>query len=312
METVVILVKQLVMMAILLGVGILIYRIGLISAKTSRQLSDLVLYVINPFLCLSVFNMPYDPSVLTKILIAFMLGLLAHLLFFVISFVFRIRKTDELTAVRQMGTVFGNSSFMGTPIAVNLLGSVGGVYNNMYNVAFQIWIWSFKGLILDKKEGARESVFAGIIRIIRKPAILAIIAGLIMYAFRLSFPDVIQITVDTIGSANTPLAMIVAGAFIAQSDALRAFGKIRIWILVLVRNIVAPLCLIPLLMVLTDDRTLALAILVSGATPLASMVMFFNAGHEKRREFATEVYAVSTVMSVVTMPVIIMIAQTVL
>lgn len=49
--------NQVLVMTLLIGVGILLYKIRLISRQTNLQLTNLVQYVVNPLLVLSSFSM---------------------------------------------------------------------------------------------------------------------------------------------------------------------------------------------------------------------------------------------------------------
>lgn len=63
--------NQLVKMLIILIVGIVCVRIGLVSKEGSKTISNLLLMLVNPILIIMVYQTDYDPILVKGLLFSF-------------------------------------------------------------------------------------------------------------------------------------------------------------------------------------------------------------------------------------------------
>jgi predicted permease len=108
---------------------------------------------------------------------------------------------------------------------------------------------------------------------------------------------------------NTPLAMIVIGARVAQLDLRTVFTDVWIWPGTLLKNILLPLVSIFILHLAGVSGVLMLACLVPIACPVAGNTVLFPDLYDIDTKFASRLICVSTLFSVVTIPLLVYIVS---
>lgn len=297
--------NQVLVMSLLIGVGFLLYKIRLISRETNLQLTNLVQYVVNPLLVLSSFRMEYSREYVRNFIIGLLAASLFHLLAVFVSHLARYRCDAQLLPVERFGIIFTNSGFMAAPIMLSLYGNPGLFYNNTCVIAFQLFVWTF-GISL-MSDGRKRS-FLMKLRLFVNPMIICVFLGLGMYLLRLSFPDPIQKSVEFIAGMNTPLAMLVSGAYLAQGNLFSLFRKPRVLWISCIRMILFPLLVIFMLLPLHLDQTLSFSLVIAMSVPMASSVIFFSKNSEIRTEHASDLFTLSTILGLITIPCMVSLA----
>ena len=117
---------------------------------------------------------------------------------------------------------------------------------------------------------------------------------------------------ELISALNTPLAMIVVGGYIAQVK-LRAFvSDLAVYKMAVLRLVVAPLLYLALVWLLRPDETLLMSTVIQAATPVAANCVLFAVQYDSDAELASKSVAVSTALSVVTIPLLTVLVQALL
>ena len=112
-------------------------------------------------------------------------------------------------------------------------------------------------------------------------------------------------TARAIGAVNTPLAMMIIGASLAHSDILAAVSNPRLYRVSLLRLILIPLLMMGLVSVLPIDRMLAGICVIVSAMPIASNCGMLCDVYTPQDMTASHAIIISTLMSAVTLPVIV-------
>ena len=103
---------------------------------------------------------------------------------------------------------------MGFPLIEALFGAEGLLYASIFNTFFNILIWTAGTALL--APGSQEKHSLG--QLLKKPALLAVVLGLILYLGQVPVPDLISTPLSLLGGMNTPLSMLITGIIIATSD----------------------------------------------------------------------------------------------
>lgn len=300
--------KQVLVMFLLLLTGYVLYKKKIVNDDGKRQITNIVLYVVTPCLIISTYQMDYDNETAKNILLGLIMSAAGIILSIIVANIVRIRAKKEALATERFAMTFSNCGFMGIPLINAVFAEIGVLYCTTYVTMFNIFCWTYGVMLMDSKKEKRKKSFAEKIKPLCTTTIFAIIIGLVMYFCKIKLPNTVNTTVDYIASMNTPLAMIVSGIYIAQSDIFAAFKKIRVYFLSFVKCMVIPLlymlCIIPLPL----DYTLRMSILICMSCPTAANTMLFAnrfGGDEKQ---ASYVFTLTTLASVVTIPLVVFIA----
>lgn len=310
MEYSLILMNQIFIMFLLIGVGILLYRCGLVDAAGNTQLTNLLLYVIMPCLILNTYQMEYDPVEAKNLLFGFFISLISIVAAIFISLFARIKAKKEILPTEQFSIIFTNCGFMAIPLMDALFGQLGVFYCNAYLTVFNFVVWTY-GVILMKPRDGRKTGLAAKLKLFLTPTMVSIFAGLLLYFCQIRFSYPVGKAIGFLASMNTPLAMLVSGIYIAQSNLFAALRKPRIYYIAFLKCLAVPAVVLVLFLFLPIDETLRLTILIAAACPAASNGMLFANQFGRDVNNASHLFAVTTIFSILSLPLVILAAQTI-
>ena len=119
-------------------------------------------------------------------------------------------------------------------------------------------------------------------------------------------------TLGYVADMNTPLAMMVAGFSVAQADIGKMCRTLRLYYTSALKLLVFPLCTVLLLLLFRLPSDVAMTTLIAAACPTATTCTMMAIRYEQNYTYASEIFAMSTVLSVVTIPLLVLIAESVL
>lgn len=310
MEYAKILVNQVTIMFLLIMVGFLLYKIKVISDHTNQQLTNIVLYVVIPAMILDTYQMDYDKTEARNMLLGFALSFVSIVIGILISYILKIKSKKESLATERFCVIFTNCGFMAIPLISAIFGKLGVFYCNTYLTVFNILIWTY-GVVLmkNKKDNKEKRTFREMIKPFITPTMICIVLGLSMYFMGIKFPSPVAKATEYIASMNTPLAMIVSGVYIAQSDLLSAISKLRVYYIAILKSFVVPFVVLLVFAFIPVDNILRVTILISAACPTATICMLFASKFDGDVERASNVFTICTLLSMISLPLVILIAQ---
>ena len=144
------------------------------------------------------------------------------------------------------------------------------------------------------------------------PAILSIVIGIILFLFQLRLPQFIENPLEMIASMNTPLGMIVAGANLAQGNILKSLKNKRLYYLSFIKLIVYPLAGLVVLWLLPLEFEVAFTVFIALACPAGASVIMFAQRYDRDAYYASEIFVITTLLSAVTIPLLSVVAVSLL
>lgn len=300
--------KQIIIMFILMGIGFLCRKINLLHEETNKELTHILLYIVSPCIILNSLFQRSTPKLLQQFfyaLIATTLVFTASIILSKLIFAIPKLKRDPQKKIMKFASIYSNGGFMGIPLVQAMMGVSGTFFSVPYLVVYNIFLWSH-GVSIFKKE--KQDVIEQIRTIILNPNIIATIIGLIIFIAKIPMPDIVTTPIKDIVGVNTPLSMIVIGANLGDIS-LNMVKSVKIWFTCLLRNIVFPLVMIVMLSLLpglSENAYMAIAIMI--ACPIPGLIVMLSLINNQPLEFPTQSLCLSTILSVITLPMMIMIA----
>lgn len=299
METVSLAANQIFTMFIIIMLAVVCYKTKLVDQDGSKVLSNILMYLINPCIIFCSYQKEFEPRLVKGLLISFVLAVVAHLLAMLLAQIFiRGQKVDIIN--ERMAVIYSNCSFLAIPLVNRIYGLEGVFYLTAYITIFSLLIWTHGVIFMGGRECRKE-----VVKAILSPAILTIFAGLICYFARIEVPRIIMEPLEAIGAMNTPVAMIIAGICIAQVDVRKTLFKWRIYLVCFLKLLLVPVCLILLIKPFLGAGMVSGVSVVAAASPVATMCMIFAIRFKKDSQYASELFAVSTLLSLGTIPLVL-------
>ena len=194
---------------------------------------------------------------------------------------------------------YSNSGFIGIPLISGVLGDKGVFYMTAYVTVFNVLFWTH-GVWLMGDRGRLQDVWKNLFT----PTIVAVVFGLIFFIFQIRLPTPLSEPVQMIGSMNTPLAMIIAGANLAQGDVRKSLKNIRLYWISFLKLVLSPLIGLGILFFMRVDFTVAFTVFIAMACPAGAMTIMFAERYGKDVFYATEGFMITTVLSAATIPLL--------
>ena len=205
--------QQVAELFILMGLGALGAKTGLLRPEGKQTLSNLLVNLVVPAMIINSYRMDFSPEILRNLLAAFALSILSSLLGLVITLLFTARSKDSRTPIFRFACVFSNAGYMGLPLISALFGSEGLLYASAYFTIFNLLLWTLGYSMVSGSSDPKAVVKS----LAHTPAIYAVLVGLVIYLLQIPIPALLAQPISLLGAMNTPLSMFITGMMIAES-----------------------------------------------------------------------------------------------
>ena len=200
----------------------------------------------------------------------------------------------------QFALIFNNATFLGYPIIANTFKEQGIIPYCGFIIAFNIALFSY-GVYLFKRKVDKE-LFTGIVK---NPNIIAVVLGVIVFMAGIKLPTFINDAVGYVGNATTGLSVICIGYMLSRADFKAILKKWRIMATALIQLVVGPLATWGLLTFLRFPVEVITVCTLIQALPTATSLGLFAAKYGGNEIESSELVAVSTLLSIATMPIMV-------
>lgn len=295
--------QQVVVLFLLIAVGFILAKKNIITDNGAKVCSDIALFVATPCVIIRSFCREVSGDLVIGLLLAIGTSFLIHGIGIAVAHLC-FRKKDDRHRVYRMAVVFSNAGFMALPLQQAILGDDGVLYGAAYVAVFNITLWSYGQILMDKNT---KTISVG--KVLINPGTLGLIGGLLVLLSGVQLPTVLSAPINHLANLNTPLPMLFIGYYLSKVDFKKALRRVEYFGVSAVRLIVVP-CLSAAILYLCGASTVFLTSMVIAATaPVAASVPMFATRYERDTESAVSLVALSTVLSLITMPILIALIQ---
>lgn len=301
--------EQVAILYVLVAIGAIADKVGIYTEKIAKSCTDLLFYIITPAVIIQSFcTLEYNPETVKGLFTAIACGFVLHIVSAAISsLVFNKCNMDE-GCIYKYSCAYGNCGYMALPLAGAVLGEEGVFYCSAVIISFQIFSFTH-GIYTINKGG--EKVKFDFKKLILNPGVISVIIGLPLFLLSVKLPNIIASPMNYIASLNTPVAMLIFGTYIANTNFKTIFKNWRIFAVALVKLIILPLILLAAFRLVGISGTLLVALSISAGAPTANNTVMFAAKYDRNTGLASQTVAVVSFISIITLPVMIALAQAV-
>ena len=304
MELVTILIRQVSMMFIMMAIGYFLYKKQMVSNQGAKDIGKILLNLVVPIIVISNFCIERNSENTKALIDSTIVTIICMAIATIISaLVFHSRNSiDEFSAT------FSNAGFIGIPLIQSSIGDRGVFYVSIMIVLVGLlqWTYGVYAITNDKK-------YINASKLISNPMTISVIIGIILYALNIKLPAMANSLMSSFSALNTPLAMVVCGVYLAQSDLLSALKNKEVYFVTLMRNVVIPLITLLILKIVNvGNLQINLAILMASACPVGLNVSVFAQQYNKDYQRGVENVCVSTIFSIISIPLVVYLATIVL
>lgn len=200
-----------------------------------------------------------------------------------------------------LGT-FGNVAFMCYPLVQALYGDDGVFYAVFYAMANDALLWTAGVASVSGEKGTKS------LRHLVNPCTVTFAAAVVMLIFKIKLPQAAGEVCSSVGAATTPLSMMFIGAALSGISFKGALKKPQIYVLTVVKMIVAPVLV--MLALKATENVLPLsdvaraALVLQAAMPCQTIFAVIASEYKLDTSYASEIIFITTAFSAVSLPII--------
>ncbi|MDD6311047.1 MAG: AEC family transporter [Firmicutes bacterium] len=300
--------------------GFILGKMKLLNDTHTEGMSGLLTNVTYPCMVIAAMQMEYSSQVMRNsiyvVIIFLAVGLIAMGVSKGVAKTLRLGSDKSGTMAFMM--VFGNTGFMGLPVINGLYGQQGVFYAAICDSSIGILMFTL-GIMLIKQAASGDSRMSAsdVIKGFANPCFISVIIGFAFYAGQASIPEIIAEPLGMIGSATSPLAMIVVGVHLSKCKFKDIFADKLGWVAAVLKLFITPLIALVILKIIfmvsggmdSSQFLFAAAIVLESAMPCAMFTVILSEQYRADTSLATHGVMLSTILSAVTIPIVAMILQ---
>ena len=202
-----ILLQQTIIMFLLMMLGLLLSRRGMITEQGSRDLSNVLLYAVIPCVILRSYMSEFSMDKLRAMGISAVIAVIA----FIASIGVAYLTCGTRHRIENFAVAFGNAGFIGIPLVTAVFGAEAAFYVVSYSTLVNLLQWTYGIVIIS---GKKETINLKMVFV--NPVFISMVIGLILFVTQPTLPSVVTGTISYIADANTALAMIILGFYLSK------------------------------------------------------------------------------------------------
>ncbi len=292
---------------LMIAFGFVLTKMGLISEEMKKYLSSFLMKAVLPMNILSSAGQAFSAENGKGMLEVLLISAIYYLVtLFVFGWLAKKKLSKDDASLFINLSVFANVGFIGFPLLGEMLGDVGTLYTVAYNMTYQIFFFTY-GLYLLKN----EEKFS--IKGIFKNTILYFSLGsIILYFSQIRFPDTVQSAISSVGSMMIPISMIIIGYEIGVMQFSRLYKDKMAYMVSFLRLIAAPTVMLFAMKFLGIQHDVAIAATILTALPSGSLTVIAAEENGLETSSAACAIAQSTILMILTLPILTMAAEVIL
>lgn len=306
----ILLMEQIIQLFLMIFMGYLIVKVGLVKDEDSKVLSKIILYLIIPCVIINAFQVDYTMDTAKGLLLALAASVMTQVLLLIIISI--AGKLLHLNEVEIASVYYSNSGNLIVPIVTFILGQDWVLYGCVFMSVQLIFLWTHC-----KKIISRESSYDWK-KIVLNINMISIFIGVVLFFAKIHLPEIINNTLGSVGSMIGPASMIVTGMLFAGMNLKQIFADKRVYFVSFLRLIAVPLLALVMIkishlaMFSADGTKIMLIVFLAIITPSASTITQMCQVYGNDSRYASAINVMTTLFSIITMPLMVMLFEAVI
>lgn len=302
MDTFLVLLQRMIVLVLISSLGFFAQRRGILDENGQTVGREILLKLAVPFAILSSLPAEGNPLLRQHIPMLFGIAIASLLVFFLaahlVCHLCHCDRSERAGVI--MSLMFGNTLFVGLPLAEVAFGSEGVFFLAVFNIVGTVVCWTY-GVSVCQPEGKID-----LKKLFFNPAAIASVVLLILVCLEVRLPVFLTDTFSIMGKMSTPLSMLLVGAMLANMKFREVFAQPLGYLVSVLRLLVIPYLFFFFMRLLNVPNELIRVAVVCIAIPAGSLnPNIVRAGGLDPAPINSMV-VISTLLSIVTIPVSIL------
>jgi len=299
---------------ICLAIGFMLRRFHMEPENTSTVLSKLEFYVLMPAVTLSAFIKNCDMQSIAENSSLILYGAVTTVATFAIGRIFGrfYSKDRNERKIYSYSMTCANYGYIGTPLVQSIMGSHGLYVYSLYQLPLNMLVngYLIPSLIPEGKASTNGKWWRSMVN----PPTIALAVGLVLglTGWGKLLPGFVINTADTLGNCMGPIAMILSGFVIGNFDVSELLKNKKVYLVSFLRLTILPAALVGLVWALGGDKNTCLLTMITFASALGLNTVVVPAAYGGDTRLGASMAVISSVGSLVTIPLLYSILNTIL
>ena len=276
MQISILLAEQIVELFLMILMGYVIVKLGLVTDDDSKILSKIVLYIVIPCVMINAFQIDYTPDKIQGMLLALVASVVLQVLLL---------------------------------IAVWMMGKEWVVFGCVFMAVQLIFMWTHGKYIISSGDRIDWR------KIVLNINMIAIFIGAVLFLLKIHLPEIVDGTLRAVGSKIGPVSMIVTGMLIAGMNLRDIFTNRRVYVVTFLRLLLVPVLALIILKISglvtwhPQGEKILLVTFRAVITPSASTITQMCQVYGGNSKYSSAINVMTTLLAIVTMPVMVLLYQ---
>ena len=271
----ILLMKQIAQLFLMIFMGYLIVKTGIVEDTDSKVLSKIILYLVIPCVIINAFQVDYTSDTVRGLLLAFIASVLTQIILLIVVSV--LGKLFHLNEVEIASIYYSNSGNLIVPIVTFILGKEWVLYGCVFMSVQLIFIWTHCKKIISQEASYDWK------KIVLNINMISIFIGILLFFTKIHLPEIINDSISSVGNILRLIVLPVFALILIKLSHLAAFSA--------------------------DGDKIMLIVFLAIITPSASTVTQMCQVYGNDSQYASAINVVTTLFSIVTMPLLVMLFQ---
>ncbi len=287
-------------------VGYFAHKVGRMGGEFDPKFTRLLMQIIMPIFMISKVtnadDLPAGPDIV-KIL-------LASLLFYALCFgsgwivAKLLRPPEGDFGAYQYSLSFPNTGFLGLPVVTAIYGGAAVITLVVFNMPAALLNFSLGPIMISNGKPAGHKFT---VKDVISPATVAALVSLVLMIFRVHIGGRVGEALSFVGGIMVPASLLVLGSSLANIPIKKIGGTPRLWVIVIVKLILSPIVMLFLSRLLHFSVPLTRVAVMMSAMPAGTNGTLFAMQYGGNSELAAQATLITTVLSIITIPLFVMI-----
>ena len=303
MQISILLMQEIIKLFVIMFMGYAVVKAGLMKASESKRVSVILVYLVNPCVIVNAFQVEYTPEVQKGLILAVMAAVVIHLLYLLLTAI--LKHPLHLNVIERATAIYSNAGILVIPLVQVLLGREYVIYSSAFITVQLVLLWTHcKSMLCEESKLEWKKILLNV-------NIISIFVGVILFVSRVSLPSGVQSVLGMMNNLMGPLGMLLAGMVIADVSMKNVFLRKRNYLSAALRLLIYPVLslavmkIISLFAPVSDFKQILLTVYLASVTLACTTVTSMAQLYDKDAGYASSLYVLTTLLSIVTMPVMV-------
>ena len=302
--------KQMIIIFIMIFVGVFLFKKKHLSNDSARQLSWIIVNITNPITLLCAALSEEQKVSAKEVGIAFLCFVVMYAILIPLAYLIPVLLGVDKSRryAYRMLAIFGNVGFIGIPFASAVLGPKSLIFVSLCGLTFNMIMYTYgvaslKATVAEQHPEEDHAGDFSFKNIINSGTVMAVVT-IVVYLTDVKVPGLVHSTLTYIGNCTTFMSMIVLGVSVAQMVPKEVFTRWRLYVFVLLRQILVPILLIFILKPFIENELILDTVAVMSAMPAANLPLMMAKQFGVKEDMISAGIILTTVATIITIPAV--------